>query len=306
MKKYFQLLLALSALLPALTSRAWNYSDGDAILVFRASGFNDVEFNLGNISQFTNVPSGTTITVTNWNRALATNTFGTDLSGLGVALVATTSWTNVTANKFSWITAADTNGTVNNFTPSGWQSKLSLVISSIGQAPLTYLLPSNQPAAYSIDPSQNSVDKKASYDFIVSGGNYTSIEQFGGNAPFTVEAVIPSNFSLWRIAPTGLATSAAYVGTFSLSASGVLTFKAGSLAPAAPTITSITRSGTLTTVTFPTSSGASYTLAYTNVLRGAAATWPVVSGPIAGDGTAKSLTHTTSGTNGFYRLIRTP
>ena len=44
MKKILQLTLAVSALLAVTPLRAWNYQDGDALLIFRASGFNDVEF----------------------------------------------------------------------------------------------------------------------------------------------------------------------------------------------------------------------------------------------------------------------
>ena len=81
MKKIFQTsaLVAL-ALFTAPLARAWTYSDGDTLLIFRADNFNDVEFNIGNISQFTNLPSGNTITVPNWNLGLVTSVFGTDLT----------------------------------------------------------------------------------------------------------------------------------------------------------------------------------------------------------------------------------
>ena len=62
MNKIIPLTLASLALLSATQAQAWTYNDGDTLLIFRESGFNDVEFNLGNISQFTNLASGTTIT----------------------------------------------------------------------------------------------------------------------------------------------------------------------------------------------------------------------------------------------------
>jgi hypothetical protein len=34
------------------------YQDGDVLLIFRENGFDDVEFDLGNISQFLNQPNG--------------------------------------------------------------------------------------------------------------------------------------------------------------------------------------------------------------------------------------------------------
>jgi hypothetical protein len=295
---------AALVLLAAPLARAWTYSDSDALLIFRASGFNSVEFDIGNISQFTNVPSGSTITVTGWSLNLVTNTFGADLTGVSVILAASTS-PYVGSARASWLTGADTGEDVTeNGTPSNWQSKFYSNINAIGTKPVLNLIPATLTNAYSIDLS--GVDWSASYDYIVTAGGTRAaqIAFFGGNAAFNVEGVVPGSFALWRIAPN---VNAAYVGTFNITAGGGLTFTAGPATVPSPNITGIGRSGNISTVSFTTTtSGGNYWLTYTNVLGRSPTNWPVVSGPVAGDGTAKSLTHTNSGAAGFYSVKRTP
>ena len=64
MKRILTLLALALAAVP--TARAWTYNDGDVLLTFREAGYNDVEFDIGNVSQFTNLAVGTTITVSGW------------------------------------------------------------------------------------------------------------------------------------------------------------------------------------------------------------------------------------------------
>ncbi len=81
MKKIFQLSLIALALLPALPAGAWTYNDGDVLLVFRESAIpstypslhNDVEFDLGSVTNFLGKTNGYTTTVTGWNLSKVTN-----------------------------------------------------------------------------------------------------------------------------------------------------------------------------------------------------------------------------------------
>ena len=307
MKKIFQsAALAALALLSAPQARAWTYNDGDTLLVFRGSGFNNVEFNIGNISQFTNLADGTTITVPNWNLGLVTSIFGSDLTGVSVIVAATKSSSDPA--RAAWLSSKDTGATVTELTSSAWQAKLWSTINAIGTKPILNLLTPALTNAYSIDPSSGVV-RPSSYDYIVAGQNAGLIPQFGGNAAFNVEGVAPASFGFWQISPSTVTPKPAskYVGTFTIDAGGVLTFTAGPLVVATqPNITGITRAGNLTTVTFTTTSGGNYSLAYSSKLDTSLASWSVVSGPVAGDGSNKSLTHTTAGDNGFYGVIRTP
>jgi hypothetical protein len=300
MKKILPLTFAALAVLAAPLARAWPYQDGDALLIFRESGFNDVEFDLGNVSQFTGLPYGTTITVNNWDRSLVTNTFGSDLTGVSVVLAGSTS--RYDANRAAWLSSGDPTAVAYTLTASDWQFSLWSTINSIGTRPLIYLVPTAGASAYSIDPG--GTYKLASYDAIVSP-NGGSLPQFGGNASFTVEQVIPGTFGLWQIQPSAANPKppAIFVGTFTIDAGGGLTFTAG---PPRPGALGIVRSSGVNTVNFTTAVGGNYWLAYTNALGGPVSTWPLVSGPLVGDGNPHALNHTASDANGFYSVVRVP
>ncbi len=127
----------------------------------------------------------------------------------------------------------------------------------------------------------------------------------GGNASFNVEGLVPSSFAFWQVAPGANAT---YTGTFNITADGALTYTAGPFAvQTPPTIVGVNRAGNVSTVNFTTVNGGSYYLTFANTLNGSSTNWPVVSGPVSGDGGNHSLTHTNSTDNaGFYRIYRTP
>src|SRR5262249_13148265 len=135
-----------------------------------------------------------------------------------------------------------------------------------------------------------------------------SIPQLGGHVPFTVEKQIPGSFGLWQIQPSSAnpKPAATYVGSFTIDVDGTLTFTAGSPAPSAPNILGISRADGVSTISFTTAPGGNYWLTYTSTLPGVSTTWPIVSGPIAGDGNNQSLSHTNSDDTGFYRVVRTP
>jgi len=307
MKRIYLTAITALVLLATPLARAWTYSDTDTLLIFRASGFSDVEFNLGNISQFTNVPSGTTIPVTGWNVNLVTGTFGSDLTGVSVIVAATTS--PYATSKISWVSGKVAGGTITETpTSSSWQSKFWSSINGVGTKPILNTVPPASANAYIINPA--SADTQgASYDYIVTGANQrlAQIAFLGGNASFNVEGLVPSSFGLWQIAP---GTAAKYVGTFTVTDSGELTFTAGPFTTVTPpAIVGITRSGNISTVSFTTIGGGNYWLTYTNTLAdsGSSTNWPVVSGPVIGDGSNHSLNHTNdTDTAGFYRVSRTP
>jgi hypothetical protein len=281
MKRIITITLAALALLVSLpAARAWTYSDGDVLLVFRASGFNDVEFDLGNVNQFTNLASGTTVTVSGWSLNLVTNTFGADLTGVSVILSGTTG--QYDPNAAAWLSSGDPTAVAYQLTPSQWQSRLWSTINSVGTRPVIYLVPTSGANGYKIDP--DSSYKLASYDNIVTanGQNSSAIAQFGGNAAFTVEGVTPASLGFWQISPTSTVPKppAIYLGTFQITAAGALTYTAGVPAPSA----TISRNAGVNTVSFTTAPGGNYWLTYTNDAKSPPATWPVVAGPITGDG----------------------
>ena len=300
---------ALGLLVAAPSGGAWTYSDGDVLLIFR-DGVHDVEFDLGSVNQFLGRANGTSWVVSNWNVALVTNTFGADLtaSGAGVKVLLVAATAPSSPNSTAWLTGAEPNTTAYSPSPSGW-GNLYGTINSIGISPPIYNVPTNSTSqSYVIGAiGSGSVGryKYASYDYIVSGGTYNNISTLGGNAGFTVEQSIPGTLEFWGVQSTAALPTPpdTLLGTFTISADGSLTFTAG---PPPSTILGIRSAGGTNTVSFTTEVGGNYWLAYTNVLNAAAATWPLVSGPLAGDGNNNSLAHTAATPAGFYRVVRAP
>lgn len=294
--------LAWLAVLATSSAKAWTYQDGDVLLIFRgASPADDVEFEIGNVSQFLNHPIGYTTTVTGWDPNLVVSTFG-HVTNASVILTATTS-------SSAWISSSSNVTSVSDVTASTFLGDLYDVIDAIGTRPTTYDTAA-ETNAYVIQEtggiSPNS--SLGSYDYIVSGGgvNEASIAQFGGNVPFDVQGVASTTLGFWQIQPTNAIPkpAATYVGTFVINASGSLAFTAG---PAGPTIEGITRTGSVSTVSFTTLSIGNYELVHTNKLGAPISKWPVVSGPIAGTGGIKSLSNTNSTDKaGFYGVLRSP
>jgi len=325
MKRIIHLAALLVSLLAVPLARAWVYQDGDVLLIFRENGFDDVEFDLGNVSQFLNKTNGYTIKVGGWNANPVLKTFGSDLTGVSVILLATTSNTN--SSPGSWVSGPEPDTTAYRVSPSAWQSSLWSTINALGTRPVLYsvptvvslnyplspggALPSPDTNAYVIDPGN--VYQIDSYDWIVSGGaslgnaiyaNTAYVPSLGGQSPFIVESIIPASFDFWGIQPstTYPAPADTYVGQFTITTNGTLTFVAG---PPQSTIQGITRAGNVSAVQFSTVIGVQYALFSTNTLAAPVSQWPVVGGPIQGTGFSGSLTHTNSAATGFYQ-IRSP
>ena len=307
MKKIILSSLALLALLATPLARAWSYHDGDLLLVFRANQHNDIEYDLGSVSNLLGHANGYATTITGWDASLVTTEFGSDLTGVAVILAATTSSTD--ANPTAWISSADPNRNAYNVGTAAWTANLHGTINSIGirpenpfDVPAAVATPTN---AYSIGPFDPQLGG-ASYDDIVSGGNFKSIATWAGKAPFStvpVEQAIPGSFDFWAVQTTSIYPNSppdTLIGTFTITTNGVLTFVAG---PRAPAITGVSRSGNVSTIQFTTTVGNAYSVAYTNTLGGTGP-WPVDGTTLVGNGGVNTLNHTNSGDAAeFYRVI---
>ena len=79
MKKLIpKILLAALALLasPLAQAQTWTYNDGDLLLIFRKTGHNNIEFDLGSVTNYLGKTNGYTTTVTGWDLSLVTGEFG--------------------------------------------------------------------------------------------------------------------------------------------------------------------------------------------------------------------------------------
>lgn len=324
MNKFLQTSLAALVLLPAWPAAAWNYKDGDLLLIFRESAIpgafpspnNDVEFDLGPVTNFLGKPDGYTTTVTGWDPAAVQAVYGTDLTGVSVILIAVTNPTNASPTAYFsaaqpqnfWLNGVEPYQTAYNVSPSVWQGFWSK-INSVGTRPGLYLPASQQTASYSFSPSS-----VLAYDRIVASDNYVKagaqnavnadwLPQFGGFAPFTVEGIAPGSFGFLAVASSaGAKPLDRYVGTFTIDTGGNLAFTAG---PPAPVIIGIAQSGGASTVSFSTALGGQYSLAYATGLAGAG-NWSTVGRSLVGDGNTNSLTYASPDDTGFFRVVRSP
>jgi hypothetical protein len=294
MKSIILTTLTALALLTTPPARAWTYSDGDVLLVFR-KGSQNIEFDLGSVTNFLGKTNGYTTTVTGWSLSLVTGTFGTLDSNVKVVLLATT-----TTGSTNWLSSAEPNTTAYNVSTAEADT-LRGVISAVGTRPLYPIaIPTAGANAYSIDTGGQYAG--SSYDSVVSGGHFSGIAKLGGNAPFTVEQAIAGFLDFWSIKSTDIYPNSPpdkLIGTFTITTNGVLTFVAG---PRSSTITSVGRSSVVSTVKFTTTVGNTYSVAYTNKLGGAVATWPVDATTLVGDGKVNTINHTSSGNAEFYRV----
>ena len=307
MKKIILSAFVLLALLATPQARAWSYSDGDLLLVFRASGHNNIEYDLGSVSNLLGHANGYTTNITGWDSSLITTEFGTGLSGVKVILAATTSSANATPT--AWISSIDPNISAYNIGGAAWTANLHGTINSIGVRPENpFDVPAavaNPTNAYIIGPFDPQLGG-ASYDYIVSGGNFNSIATWAGKAPFStvpVEQAVPGSFDFWAVQTTSIYPNSPpdkLIGTFTITTNGVLTFVAG---PRTPNIAGVTRIGNVSAIQFTTTVGNTYSVAYTNQLGAATTTWPVDATTLIGDGKTDTLNHTNSGDAAeFYRV----
>jgi len=291
MKRFILTSLAAVTLLAAPQVRAWTYADGDLLLIFR-NGSQDVEFDLGSVTNFLGKTNGYTTTVTGWDPTLVASTFG-GFTGVNVVLLATGGSTN-------WLSSSEPNTTAYGISSQA-ANTLHGVINGVGTK-TTYpiAIPVTESNAYSIDAGGQYA--ASSYDYVVSGGTKNGIAKLGGNAPFTVQQTVPGFLDFWSVAPTTVYPNSPpdhLVGTFTINASGVLTFVAG---PRTSTVYSVNHAGTTSTVQFTTTVGNTYSLAYTNVLGSAVTNWPVDATTVVGDGRIDTINHTSSAGAEFYKI----
>ena len=116
-------------------------------------------------------------------------------------------------------------------------------------------------------------------------GNYVrlaSIKPTGGAITVSVNYDDPADYLYWY-----------YLGGYGVGTCGVQLVVTVNLAASI--------SGGNILLKFPTQAGSSYTVLYNSSLIGGS--WTEVAGPIPGDGTTKTVTIGTSGSQGFYKLL---
>jgi hypothetical protein len=293
--------MKLNVLLPIITSittsvaSAFTYSDSDVLLVFRKDGFNDVEFNIGSVSNFLGKANGTVVPVNNWNLNTVNTNFNNNLSAVKFLLASATEATN--ALRRVWATSANLypNSPVTDLSGSRWgqlRAKISTIgteatNATAGSAGTTYIGPLNDGTSYTV---------------IVSEGVGLELATMGGSAPFPVEADNPATLLFYelKISNANPKPTALLVGSFCLDAAGALKFTAGPLALLPqPTIT-LVRSNTVNSITFVSANCGNYRLRYTSNPGDPIGAWAAGATVVTGNGSTKTLTDTTAVDLRFY------
>ena len=279
-------LIAL-AIMAAAPARAFTFNYGDVLLVFRANGNNNVEFNLGNISQFLNHPVGYQAVVGNWSADVVNNQYALTNGIAQFFVLATTA--DDDANPTAWISDSQPLQAAVDDNAVQWEGGLFNVIGGAGFGPQN---DPNGPVGTNYDVITPT--SLYAFDFIASNNNQTpnQISFLGGRSglKFSSAGQIPGSVLFYAIQPSSLAPkpAATLIGSFTLAADGTLTFQAGPLLDATQ-VTSATLSGGVVSVTFNTKSAVKYRLRYSAQLNGGPNTWTILPHAVAGDGNPQTL-----------------
>ncbi len=283
-------LLALWAAGTAQLASGVNYTSSDLLLVFRKDNQKDVLFDLGSVSNLLNQPVGTKVAVPFNLNAVATN-FGNTSLGVKFAIVGTTAQTDNAPR--AWVTDSRVYSAPANLSFSAF-SVLNGKIDNVGVA-------ATLATASNAAPFIASTSSSSAYDYIVTGGLGSAVSTMYGDAPvpvgsltpLPVDAVNPTTLAFYEITISSVnpKPAARLAGSFTMDASGVLTFTAGqlpSLAPAQIITLDLDNANQMNTVSFNTVSGVNYSLQYSTSLTEG---WTGVpgAGTVAGDGTPKTL-----------------
>lgn len=322
-------LAAMAALAsPQLSqSQTFNAGKGDLLACFRKynpAGNYELVVNLGNITNYTALPAGTTTNISNYTPTQLSAAFSdyNNLKWSVSSAVDNFSTFAGYAGNTLWYTLPRVNAGTSTSVPARSSSSV--------QNPVTTDIVSIRGNAISMSAS---LGASANNNSVLvrepvggTGGSQPasvfikdpidgSIGDFEGNLPAgNAENTTPNPFSaavvsdLYQSVPTGSTDPitgtndgpAYLVGYFTLKTDGTMTFTKG---PPAPSITSVTRAGNITSVSFTTTSGSfTYKLYGTNSLTANSSTnWPVLPGSLIGDGSIKTLTHTNTSGIWFYR-----
>jgi hypothetical protein len=325
--KIARLLVAAAMIFSAIQSEAFNYQYGDLLIGFRQTGGGtyDVVIDAGPAGNFTNLTTGTKITITALTGQLLNDAFGTT-NGL--------SWSAFGAYDLSYPDESQ-DGTLfmsrarsslnTQSTPWGRYSATSQdgtgnKIDGVGVGAFTIGqdLPVNSDntsnALVELE-SWNTDGGKASYRSELYGpgsvanwaNTFQSVPEQTTSGTFTDDGQPVRADLYWMLPYTSQISHppGTYLGYFEFNTNGVLTYTAGpsATAPTQPTIVSVTRVGTTTTVHFTTGNGGTYSLLGTNNLTAPKATWPVLGSPVSGNGQTNSISDVTTDGSRFY-LIR--
>jgi hypothetical protein len=299
------------------------YSPGDLVLAFRQTGSSsDLVVNIGKATNYHALAAATTININNLSAAQLNNAFPS-LNGL--------KWSVAAANRppldpdypeqTLWVTAPRAD--VNVQSPPWLRKGSALQGTSASQIDAIGV----NAAASSSSQASNSNNTVTGVVIPVSS-DYKLAPVIGGSGDYdftfqgNVENLTPDDFDLdpenvtrsdlYELLPGSLAggtynTAGKYLGYFEFKPDGTLTFNTGAPLLPPPVITSVTRDGDVTTVSFTTVNGATYRLRATDAagLNAGVSSWSN-GASVAGDGNIQSLQENSAADIRFYSVEAQP
>ncbi len=327
MKKTFlrRAVLFSAAFTAAASTQAqtgFQYNDRDLILGFRQPGgssASDLVVDLGQASIYYGLATGSSLTISNYTTANLSAAFPGGLDALYWSVSGDVHNSNTDTNYplyTMWVTKPRANLNVQS-TPWGprsvyQQGPTCAKVSGIGNNAVTY--GGTVPAGPDNSTTQISIPPTSPYSYTTLIG---AVGNYSGTFQGDVEQVTPFGFAsggvavqadLYQLIPS--AASAKLIGYFELETDGSMKFFA---APAAnsvpqPTITSIIQAAGTNTISFTSVTNGNYSLLATNEagLGAPRSTWPVVKGPVTGNGSVSSLTDSSTDPIRYYSIKAVP
>lgn len=270
---------------------AMNYSNTDLLLVFRKDGFNDVEFDLGSVSNYVGLAQGTQKTISYDTNLVASN-FNGSVTDASFLLVAATGQGD--PNPRLWLSDVSASPDPTDVTLSKF-SQIRSKIGSIGLQGSIYTTSNSLPVV-------TATSLAGSYTFVASDGNLTPASSLGGLTAFPIESAGGGTLRFFElhISTTTPKPAATLIGKFAMDNTGVITFTAGtSTTVTGPTVTGFVRNGTTSTLSFSSIAGIKYQLGAATNISGPFA---LVGDALTGNGSTQSLSETSSEPVRFYRI----
>lgn len=300
-------LLICGAASGVLAGTIANYAAGDVLVCFRKGGV-DMVVDAGQISTFTNATFNQRIPITQYT--------GAQLAGVGTNGVSWSAFTWLSDNTL-FLTRA--RASVNQQTVS-WPDASSPAQSATASRMATIppgALDELNLLVYPVSTSTAVVEEDSSagnanythgvsYHDALTGAYGSDFDgYFEGNpenttlANFTTSGnVVRSDF--YQLPPSSGPGNppGKWLGYFELSTNGAMTYVA--YPSTTPVITSISRSGNITTVGYTTGLYGTYTLLGTNNISAPLSTWPAITTLSTGDNLSHSIQDADAGGNKFY------
>jgi hypothetical protein len=338
--KLWYTVLASLALTEIAQAQPFVYKDSDLCLGFRKitpySDNNQVVVNIGQASIYVNAALGTTFSVTNFSASqLSSPTFASlnnlSWSVFGWFTVANTNYPGYPAYTL-WLTVPRTDNSVR----STDANRYGTTIQSFAKGKMASIFSGAAFVSHDIGTSnayntaafvRESIATYPTHLYSVwmgdlSGGVTGTLNDTWPDN--NLELASPSAFNgavrsdLYEVRPlddghggvvvdphTGTSGLAYYVGYFEFSSNGTMTFtrQAATTTPSQVSLR-MQRTNNVSTISFPSASGVTYSLRFTNSagLGAPVSSWASQPGTITGDGTTKSFQDTTTDPARLYRV----